>query len=378
MKRTMGQIIKSLRKNSGLTQEELAEQLNISAPAVSKWESNTAMPDISQVVPLADIFGVTTDYLFGLSDTTVEEEAFRIVQDAQRLYLREHPETYLLAYEKISEGLKKYPNNLLLLVNCMEYGLALSLPENGDIFCAEKAKAIADETIRQAKLVISYSKSTADIMRAHQVLVILYAATNNFEKAISEAEAFPWRTDYTFCNCMAYINRYMKNHQNEIMYLRMNIDLTLQTLEDNASLLGQAYYNSGMYDDAIRIYTDYFMGIKAIFGEMYPPYHDFDSENIHILLAEAYLAKGDTQKARCSIEDALCYYLNIMENHDEYIRKFKGMVSSPFIKEKEQNPYLDMQMVKNRVNSILSNDRIKNLLDSERTQQLIVAIRAYR
>lgn len=106
MERTMGQIIKSLRKNSGLTQEELAEQLNISAPAVSKWESNTAMPDISQVVPLADIFGVTTDYLFGLSDTTVEEEAFRIVQDAQRLYLREHPETYLLAYEKISEGLK--------------------------------------------------------------------------------------------------------------------------------------------------------------------------------------------------------------------------------------------------------------------------------
>lgn len=89
MKRTMGQIIKSLRKNSGLTQEELAEQLNISAPAVSKWESDTAMPDISQVVPLADIFGVTTDYLFGLSDTTVEEEAFRIVQDAQRLYLSE-------------------------------------------------------------------------------------------------------------------------------------------------------------------------------------------------------------------------------------------------------------------------------------------------
>lgn len=378
MERTMGQIIKSLRKNSGLTQEELAEQLNISAPAISKWESNTAMPDISQVVPLADIFGVTTDYLFGLSDTTVEEEAFRIVSDAQKLYSKECPETYLWAYEKISEGLKKYPNNLLLLVNCMNCGLALSLPENEDIFSAEKTKSIAAETIRQAKLVISYSKSTADIMRAHQVLVILYSATGNYEKAIAEAEAFPLRADYTRCSCMAYINRYMKNHHNEIMYLRMNLDLTLQALEDNASRLGQAYYNSGMYDDAIRIYTAYFTGIKAIFGELYPPYHDFDSGNIHLLLSEAYLAKGDTQKARHSIEDALCYYLTLMENHDEYIRKFKGMMSSPFIREKEQIPYLDIQMVKNKVNSILSNDRIKNLLDSERTRQLIVAIRTYR
>lgn len=75
------------------------------------------------------------------------------------------------------------------------------------------------------------------------------------------------------------------------------------------------------------------------------------------------------------ISEGLKKYPN---NYDEYIRKFKDMVSSPFIREKEQNPYFDMQMVKNKVNSILSNDRIKNLLDSERTQQLIVAIRAYR
>lgn len=362
MERTMGQIIKSLRKNAGLTQEELAEQLNISAPAVSKWESNAAMPDISQVVPLADIFGVTTDYLFGLSDTSVEEEALRIIQEAQKLYTREHPETYLLAYEKMSEGLKKHPNNLLLLVNCMEYGLTLSLPENGDLFCAEKARAIADETIRQAKLVISYSKSAADIMRAHQVLVILYSTDEHYEKAMSEAEGFPLRADFTCCNCMAYINRYMKNYQDEIMYLRMNVDLTLQALEDNASRIGQAYYNSEMYDDAIRVYTAYFAGIKAIFGEMYPPYHDFDSGNIHLLLAEAYLAKGDIQKARCSVEDALSYYRNIMKNQDEYIRKFQGMMSSLFIKEKEQKAYLDIQMVQDKMNAILANDRIKSLL----------------
>ena len=49
MTETMGQIIRRLRKEKNLTQEELAEQLNISAPAVSKWENDTSMPDISQV-----------------------------------------------------------------------------------------------------------------------------------------------------------------------------------------------------------------------------------------------------------------------------------------------------------------------------------------
>ncbi len=50
MAETMGQIIRRLRKEKNLTQEELAEQLNISAPAVSKWENDTSMPDISQEV----------------------------------------------------------------------------------------------------------------------------------------------------------------------------------------------------------------------------------------------------------------------------------------------------------------------------------------
>ena len=61
MKENMGQIIKRLRKERNLTQEELAEQLNISAQAISKWENGTSMPDISQVVPLANLFGVPTD-----------------------------------------------------------------------------------------------------------------------------------------------------------------------------------------------------------------------------------------------------------------------------------------------------------------------------
>ena len=60
-----GDRISFLRKLKGLTQAQLAEKLGISAQAVSKWESGLSCPDIMMLVPLADIFGVSTDMLLG-------------------------------------------------------------------------------------------------------------------------------------------------------------------------------------------------------------------------------------------------------------------------------------------------------------------------
>jgi DNA-binding protein len=82
MKETMGQIIKRLRKERNFTQEELAEQLGITFQAVSKWENDTGMPDVSQIIPLATIFGVSTDVLFGMSGKGNREEVQRIIQSA--------------------------------------------------------------------------------------------------------------------------------------------------------------------------------------------------------------------------------------------------------------------------------------------------------
>ena len=60
---TLGQNIRKLRKERGMTQEELAAKLNISAQAVSKWEMETCSPDVSQIVPLAALFGVWSSIL---------------------------------------------------------------------------------------------------------------------------------------------------------------------------------------------------------------------------------------------------------------------------------------------------------------------------
>ena len=85
MKETMGQVIRRLRKERNLTQEDLAELLGVTFQAVSKWENDTGMPDISQVVPIAHVFGVSTDVLFGTFGTNDTEEVWKIVQSARAL-----------------------------------------------------------------------------------------------------------------------------------------------------------------------------------------------------------------------------------------------------------------------------------------------------
>ena len=59
----IGDRIKALRSKKGVTREALAKKLFISPQAVSRWEQGLAVPDTAILVPLADYFGVTVDYL---------------------------------------------------------------------------------------------------------------------------------------------------------------------------------------------------------------------------------------------------------------------------------------------------------------------------
>ena len=65
--KTIGKKIKQLRRDKGLSQNELAEVLGVTGQAVSKWESDTSQPDIGLLPDLAAYFGVAIDDLFEYS-----------------------------------------------------------------------------------------------------------------------------------------------------------------------------------------------------------------------------------------------------------------------------------------------------------------------
>ena len=73
---SIGKRIASLRKLMGWTQVELAEKLSVSDKAVSKWESETGFPEISQFPAMANLFGVTIDYL--MTGKTAKKEIITI------------------------------------------------------------------------------------------------------------------------------------------------------------------------------------------------------------------------------------------------------------------------------------------------------------
>jgi len=98
----------TLRKAKTLTQEELAEKLNVSRQSVSKWESGQAVPELDKIVAISTVFDVTTDYLLKSSeidDLSVKTE------------MLEKQQEQMLAREKRQQKIRE----------CVLYGIVIYL-----------------------------------------------------------------------------------------------------------------------------------------------------------------------------------------------------------------------------------------------------------
>lgn len=103
----IGKEIKRLRKQKGLSQNELAEVLNVTAQSVSKWESDNSYPDISQLPAIASFFGISIDELFAYPTDLEYARVEKSIENGEPLSneMFEHSESFLL------EQIKKHPDN---------------------------------------------------------------------------------------------------------------------------------------------------------------------------------------------------------------------------------------------------------------------------
>lgn len=129
MKLKVGEMIKRLRKEREITQEEFAEVLGVSCQSVSRWEKGTCYPDMELIPTIAGFFGISADKLLGV-DETVEKQA---VERYQRDFQMAVNVGDIEACIRISrEGVAEYPNNYVLL-NQLMYALFLSGSDDADI-----------------------------------------------------------------------------------------------------------------------------------------------------------------------------------------------------------------------------------------------------
>ncbi len=108
----IGENIKRLRKTKNITQEQLAEAMNVSIAAVSKWERSETYPDITVLSPLAYYFSVSIDELMGYDESKIDQEIDELLIRYHELY---QPATWNDAGKLIRDAYKKYPNDYRIM-----------------------------------------------------------------------------------------------------------------------------------------------------------------------------------------------------------------------------------------------------------------------
>lgn len=109
---SIGSTIKKLRRERDMTQEQLAEYLGITANAVSQWECDRTMPDISQLPILANLFEVTADYLLEIDVSQKQSAIERIRNEAWEKCNSGDKDG---AAETVRCALTNYPNSFILM-----------------------------------------------------------------------------------------------------------------------------------------------------------------------------------------------------------------------------------------------------------------------
>ncbi len=120
--------IRKYRKESGMTQEELAENLGVTFGTVSKWERGASEPDVDYIMDMAELFHISVDVLIGY---VMRGESLSTILEKIRKYRNE--KKIIQASLEADEALKKYPNNLNLVYNAAEvYKLCWMQTKNAD------------------------------------------------------------------------------------------------------------------------------------------------------------------------------------------------------------------------------------------------------
>jgi transcriptional regulator with XRE-family HTH domain len=176
-------VISSLRKSKNLTQEELAGALNISAQAISKWETGACLPDTQMLPLLAKYFNVTIDYLFNGGEEIIERKTvgesasdyiasfgqFKGYPQALELFARIHSGLFSASFlqniinikDGHSASVMSSPEGLSLFGENQSYGVIISRRMFEDI---------SPETLRFAKPIL---EALSDSDKARVILAVI-------------------------------------------------------------------------------------------------------------------------------------------------------------------------------------------------------------
>ena len=108
----IGNVIKKYRKESGFTQEEMANRLGVTTPAVNKWENGNSNPDIELLAPIARLLHISLDTLLSFHENLTDVEITELIQEMDKMF---SVEGYEKTYQWAVNIIKDYPNCNMLI-----------------------------------------------------------------------------------------------------------------------------------------------------------------------------------------------------------------------------------------------------------------------
>lgn len=181
----LGNRIYALRKAKNMTQEALAKELGVSAPAISKWETDSSFPDVTLLCPLARALETDLNTLFNFEETLSETEIRDIGAKLREMV---YADNGYQAEEELICLLKAYPSDVVLKLSAISvYSMLLSVvydaPEGDKTRWAERKKELAEQ--------VYSSENPTYRTIAISMLISITLEEENFDRAealLQEAE----------------------------------------------------------------------------------------------------------------------------------------------------------------------------------------------
>ncbi|MBQ8369271.1 MAG: helix-turn-helix transcriptional regulator [Clostridia bacterium] len=296
----IGNTIRTKRRAKDMTQEELAEVLNLSVSAVSQWECGKNLPDITIIPALCAVLEITSDELLGMDSAHREEQITALVEESQRWGDRGYLEKQ---QEILEDGLKRFPDNWHIMHQLM-HSLYFSWSNNHD------DTQSLDKAIRYGERILE--KSTDDSARQGAVQILCYAYDEKGEK--DRAEKLAWSACGLF-NCRDSLlvsildgdggmdhNRWFVKCMLDEITLYMPKNYTLDSGEKRFTDAEQVL----VYEKIVQMYEIMFED-----GD-YGFYHDRLRE-IHTRLAEYYAARNDAENTIANLRITAYHAVKFVE-----------------------------------------------------------------
>lgn len=301
--KNFGNRIKALRRKMNLTQEELAERLNVSFQTISKWETNASLPDVSMFPLLANFFNVTTDELMGVDLAKKQAKIDEIIGEYNHLSnLGKEKERF----DFICQAYREYPNDYKILE---KYIVALyydpyfweeywKKKDNGELPEDFEKVAHKEELLVICKRILNECLDEEIRYTAISLLSGIYCNTGNEEKAIEYIELLPFK---------------MQGEEKEELYVR-GTEKWWEYVRGNIYDISENLYvkirNCGLHaetnTESIRILNKAVDFIKLIYDEGDYGFSHYNLAELYYWLSGRYSYEKDYENCAKNLE--LCLY----------------------------------------------------------------------